>query len=150
MTYLEKRITQLHARAVSEGISIYNTSFSETKKAASVITDDFVGILLDHKAITSDSEECYLLMEEMAHHDSGAFYLCTPSINEAHEMATRRRAEAKARNRMLKDYIPYDELVSLLCSTEDELSYEEIADHFCIPIDIVVLAFDIYRQRGLL
>ena len=79
---------------------------------------------------------------------TGTLYRIIPSNNRLASI-NQIIAEGKAKNWIVKEYVPFEELSELLAEERD-LTMEDVADHFNVPLNIVHIAIGIYRDRGLL
>lgn len=98
-------------------------------------------IAMNAGCISSPREEKELLAHELGHCKTGAFY------SEDSCRGSRERSEYRANRWMVTHLVPVQEFAELL---KKEYSVEDLADHFQVSADLIVKAYLLYKDLGLL
>jgi len=137
----------LYQTAYDSDISIWNTNFSPTKKAACLcLNGDNNLIVLDDEKITSESEEAEILTHELAHIESGNLFFITASVNGPLERANQRFYEAATTRETILKLLPKNKLQKAIYS--EGADCWKIAEYCGRTIDFVKKAFEVYENMG--
>ncbi len=137
----QKTLIDVYELAEEKGITVCNYNLPKIR-AVSLMDDYgncFIG--LDDSKRYSVSEEKTMLIHELGHCETGAFY------NKNVMFSDREKCEYKAKQWAIVNFIPYDKLIEAYKSGICEKF--ELAEHFCVSEQFIETAIEYYLQRGM-
>ena len=132
-------LSDLYSAASEDGIEVYGFALPITKAVSVMDAHGGCAIGIDNSRRYSEAEERTMLMHELGHCKTGAFY------NSHSPFSLVEKCERTAENWAIRNYIPYDSLIIAYASGLTQVF--ELADHFGVSEQFMKKAIEYYLEE---
>jgi hypothetical protein len=139
-------LEELHQEAFDKSIEIDRHYFETTSKSRCFKDGDFELIVLNTSHVDSSAKEYTALAEELSHLETGTLYHLNDNFNTQANRMIRVKAEATAKNHMVKKRLPACKIAS--CLKNGITSLFEMADELCVTADFLEYAIRYHKSNG--
>ena len=123
-----------------DGIAVYGFDLPQSRALSVMDGEGKCVIGIDNSRRYSETEEKTLLLHELGHCETGAFY------NEATPFASVDKCEKKADEWVIRSFLPYKEMINAYRS--GVRTRYELAEYFGITEQLVQKAIEYYLRNG--
>lgn len=133
-------LADLYSAAAEDGIAVYGFALPSAKAVSVMDKSGGCAIGIDNSRRYSEAEERTMLIHELGHCKTGAFY------NSHSPFSLVEKCEKKAEVWAIRNYIPYDSLMLAYASGLTQTF--ELAEHFGVSEQFMAKAIEFYLQGG--
>lgn len=134
-----KNLPEIYEEADENDVMILEHKIG-ARKSIITHTQDTTAIAINSKLIETAAEEKTIIMHEMGHHYTGAYY------TEHSKFELKCRKEYRAHRCSIMRYLPLEELQEAVNKGYTEIY--ELAEYFDVTEDFILTAIDIYKRQG--
>lgn len=134
-----KTLLDIYDEVDANDIIVYEHKIGD-RKSAIVKTDDWTAITVNRKLVQTECDEKSLMMHEMGHYHTNAYY------NFESKFELKCRKEYRAQRWAVMHYLPLEELLDATHKGNTE-TYE-LAEYFDVTEEFIIAALDIYHRQG--